>query len=280
MHDTYWVTGRCAQPESCTLFRTGCDARCPTANEHPRLEPDKIAAAWAERAGLFSGPSAIPLVANSRWTRDIVVQRFGDAARSEIVRLGIDHRLFAPLDKSAARRMLGIPNNKAIVVMGAVDINDRWKGGPIFKAVHGALCDRSDVGLVLFGRASETLSSARSFGFVRDEGMMALIMNCADLFISTATAESFGQTLLEASACGVPSVALRVGGVEDVIDHGRTGLLVDKQSATDILKAVDELIANPRLRTELGKNARAKVERDFTLACQAEAWVDCLAKLC
>jgi hypothetical protein len=49
MHDAYWVTGRCAYPESCTLFRAGCDARCPTATEYPRLEPDKIAGAWMER---------------------------------------------------------------------------------------------------------------------------------------------------------------------------------------------------------------------------------------
>jgi len=164
--------------------------------------------------------------------------------------------------------------------MGAVNVSERWKGGPIFHAVHGALRDRSDVGLVLFGRASETLSAAKSFGMVRDEGMMALIMNCADIFVSTATAESFGQTLLEASACAVPCVALHVGGVGDVIEHGRTGLLIERHSAADVVKAVDELIADPQLRLELGKNARLKVEREFTLARQAEAWVDCLAKLC
>jgi glycosyltransferase involved in cell wall biosynthesis len=176
--------------------------------------------------------------------------------------------------------MLGIPTDKTIVVMGAVNVGERWKGGPIFQAVHRALLERSDVGLVLFGKASERLSSAKSFGLVRDEGMMALIMNSADIYVSAATEEAFGQTLLEASACAVPCVALRVGGVEDVVDHGRTGLLVEKASATDLLKAVDDLIANPRLRQELGKSARAKVERDFTLARQAEAWVDCLAKLC
>jgi glycosyltransferase involved in cell wall biosynthesis len=115
---------------------------------------------------------------------------------------------------------------------------------------------------------------------VRDEGMMALIMNSADIFVSTATAESFGQTLLEASACAVPCVALHVGGVGDVIDHGRTGLLVESHSAAEVVKAVDELIANPELRLDMGKNARAKVEREFTLARQAEAWADCLEKLC
>jgi glycosyltransferase involved in cell wall biosynthesis len=188
--------------------------------------------------------------------------------------------LFAPFDKSVARRALGIPTDKAIVVMGAVNVGERWKGGPIFQAVHRALSDRSDVGLVLFGRASESMVSAKSFGFVPDEGTMALIMNSADIFVSAATEESFGQTLLEASACGVPCVALRVGGVGDVIEHGRTGLLVVSHSAKEIVKAVDELISNPGLRLELGKNARAKVEREFTLVRQAEAWVDCLAKLC
>ena len=65
MHDCYWVTGRCAYPRSCTRYITGCDASCPTPDEHPRLCAEKISAAWRERGECFTGPGAIPLVAES-----------------------------------------------------------------------------------------------------------------------------------------------------------------------------------------------------------------------
>ena len=51
-------------------------------------------------------------------------------------------------------------------------------------------------------------------------------------------------------------------------------------TAEDMLSAIDRLITNPQMRVELGRNARLKVEREFTLARQGEAWIDCLKKVC
>ena len=85
MHDTYLVTGRCAQPLSCTLYRTGCNATCPTWQEHPRLSPPKIGSAWRERGFIFTGPERIPLIGNSNWTRGVAVQRFGATATTAVV---------------------------------------------------------------------------------------------------------------------------------------------------------------------------------------------------
>ena len=280
MHDTFWVTGRCAQPDGCVLFRSGCDERCPTPHEYPRLEPNLIAGAWRDREKLFTGPNAIPLIANSNWTRDIALQRFGTRARTEVVHLGLDSELFAPIDKAVARRLLGIPEEQTIVVMGAVDVNDRWKGGAIFHEVYRALTARPDVGLILFGNASDKLPSVKSFGTVKDERLMPLIYNAADVFLSTATAESFGQTLMEASACGTPAVALNVGGVADVIEHDSTGILVDEISSIALLEKVDVLVKSPRLRQEFGVRARAKIESQFTLEHQGRSWADCIEKLC
>jgi glycosyltransferase involved in cell wall biosynthesis len=279
MHDCYWVSGRCAHPGLCTLFRTGCDARCPTPDEYPRLAPEKIAPAWRARAGNFSGQAAIPLIANSRWTLDIARQRYGTDARTEMIHLGLDHHVFAPLPKPLVRRLLGLPSDKAMIAMGAVDIRDRWKGGPLFETVCKVLQAREDVALILFGRASERLSAERSFGLVESERLMPFVFNSADLYVTTATEETFGQTLLEASACGVPVVAFNVGGIKDVVVHEETGLLVDRVSAPDLLDAIKRLIENAELREKLGRNGRARVDSLFTLAHQAEAWKNCLARL-
>jgi glycosyltransferase involved in cell wall biosynthesis len=164
--------------------------------------------------------------------------------------------------------------------LGAVDVHNQWKGGPLFHGLHKALLGRSDVSLVLFGRSSETLKSHKSFGLVMDERMMPFILNAADIFVSTATAESFGQSLLEASACGVPVVAFDVGGVGDVVVHNETGVLVQEASVENLLRAIDRLVANPSEREALGRAGRARVMSKFTLIHQADAWVDCLKRIC
>jgi glycosyltransferase involved in cell wall biosynthesis len=280
MHDTYFVTGRCAQPLSCRLYVTGCDARCPTATEYPALSPELIAPAWRERDQIFTGIERVALVGNSNWTRNCAGQRFGPRAATDVVHLGLDHEMFAPISKEVARRLLDVPNDKLVITMGAVDVHNQWKGGPLFHELLGALGERDDVNLVLFGQSSEKLKCRKAFGLVRDERMMPLILNAADIYVSTATAESFGQSLLEASACALPVVAFDVGGVSDIIVNNETGILVDRQILPDLLKAIDKLVENPIERGRMGRNGRRRVEERFTLSKQADAWVDCLKQIC
>jgi glycosyltransferase involved in cell wall biosynthesis len=273
MHDCFWATGRCAYPVSCKLYQTGCNETCPTADEYPKLSRDKIAPAWRTKADVFEGESGIPLVANSGWTRDLAVGRFGDRARIDCVVLAVDHELFAPIPKAVARRLLGLPTKGTFVVMGAVDILNRWKGGNLFREIHEKLQSREDVSILLFGDSSILLKSTKSFGLVQDERLMPLILNSADVFVGTATEEAFGQTLLEASACGVPVAAFDRGGVSDIVVDGQTGLLVKSLNADELYKAIDRLLADPSLRELLGRNARKRVESYFTLTRQADAWI-------
>jgi glycosyltransferase involved in cell wall biosynthesis len=279
MHDCYWVTGRCAHAGPCELYKTGCDARCPTAQMYPPLAPEKIAPAWMLRGDIFGGPGGIPLIANSSWTRDFVRKRFGDRARTEVVHLGLDHQLFAPIPKGLARELLRVPQDKTVVLLGSVDMRDRYKGGPLLEELHQALIARKDVAVILFGQASDRMTATKAFGLVRDERLMPFIYSAADIFVSASTAESFGQTLLEASACGVPVVAFDVGGVRDVIVNGETGILVDQRGHEKLLTAVDRLIGDSATCERFGRAGRARVEQHFTLERQADAWIDCLKRL-
>jgi len=243
------------------------------------LARDKIASAWRTKGDIFEGAAGIPLVTNSSWTRDIAAQRFGDRARIDCVPLAVDHELFAPIPKTVARRLLGLPIEGAFVVMGAVDILNKWKGGNLFRELHDRLEERSDVSLLLFGQSSDLLKSKKSFGLVNDERLMPLILSSADVFVGTATEEAFGQTLLEASSCGIPVVAFDRGGVSDVVVNEETGLLIKSLDVNELEAAINRLLVDSSLRDMLGKNARKRVESRFTLARQADAWADYLGAL-
>jgi hypothetical protein len=273
MHDVHWATGRCAYPGSCSLYLEGCDATCPTAGQYPRLNPNKIASAWQHRADIFTGEKAIPLVGNSRWTTELARLRFGSTGRIDTIRLALDHKLFTPINQRLARRLLGLNENGFLVLLGAQSIKDPRKGGPAFSKIHHALRNRSDIGMLLFGHHSERLSCTKSFGLVADEGRMPLIYSAADVFVGTATEEAFGQTLLEAASCGVPTIAFRVGGVSDAVQDQTTGVLLDDFSAEAAVDWIERLQRDEETRCALGSAARKMVQERFTLFHQAKAWV-------
>ncbi|MEU8571176.1 glycosyltransferase family 1 protein [Streptomyces pathocidini] len=89
---------------------------------------------------------------------------------------------------------------------------------------------------------------------------LARIFASLDIFVHTGPYETFCQTVQEAMASGVPVVAPAAGGPLDLVDHGRTGLLVPPCDADAVRDAVRSLTAEPELRARYGGAGRATVE--------------------
>lgn len=89
---------------------------------------------------------------------------------------------------------------------------------------------------------------------------LARIFASFDVFAHTGPYETFCQTVQEAMASGTPVVAPAAGGPLDLVDHGRTGLLVPPHDARAVADAVRNLQAAPELRASYGSTARATVE--------------------
>jgi len=96
---------------------------------------------------------------------------------------------------------------------------------------------------------------------------IAPIYREADIFVMTSEYEGTPNVLLEAMASGLPVVATRVGGVPEVVQEGRNGLLVEAEDADGLLGALNRVIRDPELRLRLGKGARAYVEAHHSLEC-------------
>ncbi|WFB06336.1 glycosyltransferase family 1 protein [Streptomyces sp. LX-29] len=93
----------------------------------------------------------------------------------------------------------------------------------------------------------------------RTGGELARVFASLDVFAHTGAQETFCQTVQEAQASGVPVVAPAVGGPLDLVDHGRTGLLVPPGDAVALREAVSVLAADPALRVRLAHQGRAAV---------------------
>lgn len=80
-----------------------------------------------------------------------------------------------------------------------------------------------------------------------------------DLFVHTGTEETFGQTIQEAQASGLPVVAPHAGGPIDLVDDGTDGLLFDPADPGALRRSVDLLLGSPALRARWGEAGRRKV---------------------
>jgi glycosyltransferase involved in cell wall biosynthesis len=85
--------------------------------------------------------------------------------------------------------------------------------------------------------------------------------------------------LMEAMACELPVVASDISGIPELVEHGRTGLLVPPRAAAAIADALERLAADPALRVRMGRHGRAKVLREFDLHTNARTLLQLFACL-
>ena len=76
--------------------------------------------------------------------------------------------------------------------------------------------------------------------------------------------EGFGMVLIEGGACGKPVIGTKVGGIQYVIKHRETGLLVPPKDNESLAYSILYLLNNEVLRTEMGKKGRKLVEKNFS----------------
>jgi glycosyltransferase involved in cell wall biosynthesis len=86
-----------------------------------------------------------------------------------------------------------------------------------------------------------------------------------DMVVMPSLRESFGLVALEAMAMNLPVIASRIGGLEEVVEHGRTGLLVAPGDAVVLADAIQRLTEDPGMRKEMGAAGRQRVESRFGL---------------
>lgn len=212
-----------------------------------------------------------------------------DPARVHVVRNGIDTVSYHPGIGSAVLERLGVdPTRPVVVFVGRIT---RQKGvGHLIAAAHLL---HPDAQLVLCAGAPDTpelaaeteqavakLSAARSGVFWVHEMLPAEeireLLAAAAVFVCPSVYEPLGIVNLEAMACGTAVVASDVGGIPEVVNHGRTGLLVhyDEQEPAafraGLAAAINELVADPVRADTMGRAGRDRAVAEFSWATVAE----------
>jgi glycosyltransferase involved in cell wall biosynthesis len=93
----------------------------------------------------------------------------------------------------------------------------------------------------------------------------------ADILVCSSRQEAFGRSLIEAMECGIPVVATRSGGPEEIVEDGVTGLLVPCEDPRGLASAISRLLDEPLLARTMGQRGRQRAETLFTLGAAARS---------
>lgn len=213
---------------------------------------------------------------------------------SVVVPPGVDVERFRPMsdaERRAARRRFGLPED-AMLVTCLSRLVPRKGFDMVIRAAARLAGARPDLFVAIAGAgrdadrlrriAAETGAPVAFMGRVAEEDLAAF-HGCADVFAMLChdrwmglEQEGFGIVFLEAAACGVPQLAGRSGGSHEAVEHGVTGLVVDRpRDVVDVTRALAELVDHPD-RARLGAAARERAVAEFSYDLLARRLADAL----
>jgi glycosyltransferase involved in cell wall biosynthesis len=233
------------------------------------LNPGKSIAEIALQRAAYA--CAHTVVANSIAAADRLAAERVAAARITVIANGLDAQAFEPrAARPVPRRVVCVANLRRekghdVLIDSAVDILRRFPDarfelvgdGPERVAVRSRAADRG---------------VAHAFDFLGHCDDVAARLAAADIFALPSRSDALPNALLEAMATALPIVASGVGGILELIDEDRTGLLVPPNHPRALANAVCRLMADPALGARLGAAARAEAESRYSFARMVAAF--------
>ena len=240
--------------------------------------------------------------------RGMGLAQAGYAGRLEVIPLGVEAKEFGQMSQAEAQAKLGLgPGPLTLLCLGRLTPTDKFDLIPLL-GILKLLLKEHDARLILAGAAHEGYdkalkAAAASMGIGQkvhiftdfDSGLKPALYGAADIFVSPADnlQETFGLSILEAMAAGLPVVASDFSGYRDLIKDGATGFLIPtlgpaqftpldavwpvlpsaigalqtaQRTAVDLgamLERLKTLATGPGLRAEMGQAGRQRVLAEF-----------------
>ena len=266
MHDMWPLTSICHHAYECEAYGTGC-SHCPFLR-HPASN-DLSARVFRRKENVLHGLQRLPspspplhFVAVSEWLAEkarnsALIGHFPISVIPNVLSL----QQFTIVDRTDARTALEV-NARFVIAFGAARLDDPIKGfGYLTEALHllahslastkndthlaQGSQEPADVHLLLFGTVRDASIfdslpvSYTHLGYINDTYRLSEVYSAANIVVSSSLYETFGQTLIEAMACGCVPVSFDGSGQADIITHGKNGYLARRLSAESLANGME-----------------------------------------
>ncbi len=287
MHDIWPATAICHLTLDCRRFESGC--------QHCRLLPeggaanDLSAQVWHRKVQMLAG-HCVSFVACSQWLA-------GEASKSALLQghsvvsipNPIDSHIYSPGLQAAARLLLGLPQEGRIVLFASQRVTNRYKGMSYLVDACQRLARQypeqtKDLSVAILGGHAEEISGQLPFrtfplGYINDERRIVAAYQASDVFVLPSLSENLPNTIMEAMACGVPSVAFKIGGIPEEISHLENGYVARYCDSDDLAEGIVWTLYKAD-RDAVRKSCVQKVAQCYSQQSVAKRYYDLYEDLC
>jgi len=271
LHDMWAFTGGCHYAQNCERYTDSCGA-CPQLRSSKNFDLSSWIWQRKSRAWKDTNLTLVKCASSSSLFRNL---------RVEVIPNGLDTERYKPINRQTARELLNLPQDKQLVLFGAVNATSaRRKGFHLLQPALQSLCKsgwHERIELIVVGSSqpgdrTDIGFKAHYLGKLSDDISMVLVYAAADAFIAPSSQDNLPNTVMEALACGIPCVAFNIGGMAEMIEHQKNGYLAQPFEVEDLAQGIAWVLENRERHQKLCEYARKKAEQEFTEELQARRY--------
>lgn len=257
MMDMSPMTGGCHYAWECLGYANECGF-CPGI--YSDSKEDQTHLNWQNKFNSIKNSNIIPIAASEWQYNQLKISSLFKTCKKYKIYLPIDDALFKPGNKSEARKIFGLADNKRIVFFGAVSVNEIRKGYKelieSFKILKTLLLESKskDILLVIAGNYNDKMDSDLPFehqflGHL-DYSKLSTAFQAADVFVCPSIEDSGPMMINQSIMCGTPVVSFEMGVALDLVHNGLTGFRARLKDCYELAIGIKKIVELDKVEAE------------------------------
>ena len=217
----------------------------------------------------YNHPAIQKIICVSEFIKEVMTPDILETSKLMVIHSGVDMDRFPKVAKGLLRKQYKIAK-KTIIIANVAAIAPHKDYYTFVETAALVLENNKDVHFIIIGGnggeedeireliAEKELKKKITLTGFRDD--ITDLLPEIDLFLLTSKTEGLGTSLLDAQVCAVPIVATRAGGIPEIVQHEKTGLLAPVQSPKKLARQVERLLTDTALKEKVVKNASVAVQ--------------------
>ena len=273
MRDMWTFTGGCHYAIDCKKFIRGC-GNCPQLGSNSSNDISRTSNHVKRHA--FNDHNIILTTISSWMKKEALKSNILKSKKIAVIPSSIDPNEFMFLSQEKSKLKLNIPPTRKLIVLGAGNIKDKYKGYEYTLELLKNL-EKDKFIIATFGNGAiepnDIDLDVMNFGY-QDAKFINLLFSAGDIFISSSISEALGKTNIESQFSGCPVLAFEGTGAADIIVHKETGYLAKHSNHRDFLNGFN-FILDSNLDRE---NISISTQRKFDIYNTIESYIQIYEK--
>jgi len=218
------------------------------------------------------------IVTPSLWLQERVARSYLKDKTNYLIHNGVDNNKFRKVDKAAARKKLGLPQDKKIIFSlsdGGAN-SPTWKGWQYSKKIIKHF--NNDKNIIFLSAGNKNTASKRNANVIYtglvDNDQLFYYFSACDILLNTSIADNFPLIILEAMSCGLPIISFDVGGVKEAALDGENGFISRYKNTDDIIVKIKQMMQlEPANYNLMSKNCVQRINEKFTIQKMTDNYI-------